>query len=906
MRRIGELWDRGRLVTIVGAPGMGKTRLGIEVARSARETLGPDGVCFVELAPVSDPGLVASVAAAAAGIPLQEHDNPGVLTAAVGERRMLLVLDNCEHVLDASAHLVTALLGGCPSLRILVTSQERLSVTGERVWPLAGLAVPVEAHEADTAGSAGEAVELFDERARSTMPDFAVTASNLPTVVEICRRLDGIPLAIELAAARVASLAPAEIAQRLDDRFSFLTGGKRAVLSRHQTLRAAVDWSWDLLTETEQVVLRRLSVFAGGGDVSAIEAVCSDDSLPAGLCLDVVTSLVAKSLVVADSAGPSTRYRLLETIRLYGRDRLVEAGDAEATRGRHLEWYLVLAESAETHLTGPAQGEWFARLDADEDNLRAALSYGSEHNRFEDSLRLAGALAMFWRARSHFREGFERLDRALAAALAPSPEPKVAGYERTRAKALWGKALMAAMLGDGESALAAADESFHIWNAFDDAGGVARCLLVIGSLRVSDHSTADTIAILQRSIALARQVGDDWCLARALALCGAVYRELGDPWAARPVLEESVSVAVAAGDVEGRVFGLVSLGQAALVQGDWDSAENFFGASLEGDGRSGYEAVAALVGLAGVAIGRGDLPDARRLIAEASEESRVSGAALALEVSMTSLRLALADNDLATARDLLENCRRMVESSGSRPGPGLTILAGELALATGDDNEAELLLNGALQHADASGNSGLAAAARHALGDLARGAGDTGTAVALYRHALDLRMAIVDFVGVVGTLETLAGVAAWSGQAELATRVFGAAQAVRDRYGYARLGRLASAYQADVAVARDALGPDAFEAAWALGQDLSVPDAVALVMKGHRSEGKRPSTGVAALTDAERRVANLVLQRLSNAEIGERLFLSVNTVKSHVTRVFAKLDVKSRAELFKSYPDGSL
>ena len=381
-------------MTLTGAGGVGKTRLALQAAAALLEAY-PDGVWFVELAPLAEPALVPATVATTLGV----HEQPGRpvaegLVAVLAPRTVLLLLDNCEHLAGACAALADALLRACPCLRILATSREALGVAGETVWRVPSLGVPdSEFRVPGEGGQPGtdpapaaqhaalvnsEAVRLFAERACSVRPDFALSVRNAPAVAEVCRRLDGIPLAIELAAALVGVLTAEQIGARLGDRFRLLGGGSATALPRHQTLRALVDWSYDLLTDQERLLLGRLAVFAGGATLEAVEAVCAGEGLAEPEVLGVLARLVDRSLVSAEEteeAAGAMRYRLLETIRAYGWERLRAAGEADRVRGRHLAWFRALAEHAEAEFHGPAQLAWFRGLRPELGNVRAALEW---------------------------------------------------------------------------------------------------------------------------------------------------------------------------------------------------------------------------------------------------------------------------------------------------------------------------------------------------------------------------------------------------------------------------------------------------------------------------------------------------------------------------------------------------
>ncbi|MES2463123.1 MAG: BTAD domain-containing putative transcriptional regulator, partial [Armatimonadota bacterium] len=482
---VGVGLDRSRLVTLLGPGGVGKTRLAIAAADAVLLRF-PDGVWFVGLAALTDPAYVAETTAKTLSAPQQvgQSVEEGLIAFLAG-RSLLLVLDNCEHLLHSCAVLVDRLLSACPGLRVLSTSRQALGITGEQVYqvpslalpPLAALSAALDENSARASSLSSlsteknpaflqeyAGIELFVQRAAQANPTFRLDRRNAATVCQICFQLDGIPLAIELAAVRLRSLSVGDIASRLSDRFRLLTGGSRSALPRQQTLRSLIDWSYDLLNEAEKALFCRLSVFAGGWTLGAAEAVCAGGVVEDGEVLDLLTSLCDKSLAVPEPAGMSTRYQFLETVRQYSRDRLFESGDIEAVRGRHRNYFVALAEEAEPHLTGPEQVSWLNRLEAEHDNLRAVLdacaapevnsetkAADGEEASAELGLRLAGALAWFWYTRGYLSEGRERGTRALEAAPERVPgQGQGQGQElqRFRAKALSGIGSISRSQGD--------------------------------------------------------------------------------------------------------------------------------------------------------------------------------------------------------------------------------------------------------------------------------------------------------------------------------------------------------------------------------------------------------------------------------------------------------------------------
>lgn len=424
-RRIIKLVAGFRLTTLTGPGGAGKTRLAIEAARTLVDQT-PDGVWLVELAPVTDPAEVAQTVLATLGLreqpllaggrsrvpPAEAADPVNRLIAAIGTRRPLLVLDNCEHLVEAAASLADRLLAACPGLRVLATSREPLGITGEALCPVEPLPLPPTGVGPDEALTY-PAVRLLADRGAAVRPGYEVDDDTVATAVRICRSLDGMPLAIELAAARFRSMSPAQVATRLDDRFRLLTGGSRTALPRHQTLRAVVDWSWELLDDAERALWRRLAVFTGGARLETVERVCAGPDLAAGEVFDRLTRLVDKSLVVSAGDG-EPRYRMLETIRDYGLARLVETGEADEVRRAHAAEFVDLAETADPGLRGPDQLRWMGRLVAEHDNLQAALRWSVRTGDAATAVRFVAALGWYWWLRGHRAEGVEQSRQALA------------------------------------------------------------------------------------------------------------------------------------------------------------------------------------------------------------------------------------------------------------------------------------------------------------------------------------------------------------------------------------------------------------------------------------------------------------------------------------------------------------
>jgi predicted ATPase/DNA-binding SARP family transcriptional activator len=602
-----ELLERHdvRLVVLTGAGGSGKTRLALEAARRAATSFA-NGAALVELAPLRDPALVAQTILASLGnAPVSGEEPSETLVRAVAAQDLLLVVDNAEHLREA-APLYTELVGRAPRLTILVTSRAVLHVSGEHVFPVAPL------REA-------EAVELFVERAQLLEPSFARTQANEHDLVEICRRVDGLPLAIELAAARIRTLSPGVLRERLDERLALLTGGPRDLPARQQTLRETIDWSYDLLDEDERTLLARLSVFPAGATLEAIARVClADDDERA---LDLAERLLDASLLAVQDGPVERRYRMLETVRQYAAGRLV-SGDAAETSRRHAEWCLALAETAEQELTGSEQSRWFAALEAEHDNLRAALDHLGESADPASRLRLAVALSRFWYVRGYLAEGRSRLDEALADTRdLPAPLLRRAHTASAAHALLQGD--YAAATASSEAALVAArrdDEPRFVANALSNLGAIV--------LAGGDHERA--AAVLDEAVKLAREVGDTRIAALAINNLGDLALTTGDYARAGPLFSESHALLEARGDTANIARSLFNSGAVDLMLGDHASAERRFrdGLGLAREMGDKEDIAWCLEGLASLAAIAGDGERAATLLGVAEALLSEMGAEL--------------------------------------------------------------------------------------------------------------------------------------------------------------------------------------------------------------------------------------------------------------------------------------
>lgn len=669
-----------RLVTVAGPGGSGKTRLALQVAADLSEE-HPDGVWLVELAALSDAALVAQQAASAIGV----REQPG---RAIGDsliehlagQRALVLLDNCEHVVGACAALAETLLARCPGVRILATSQEPLAIGGEAVFRLDTMAVPPERARADEL-EGFESVRLFVDRARLAKPGFSLSGDNAAAVAAICRRLEGIPFAIELAAARVASLAPQQIADRLADRFRILTSGARTALPRRQTLRATVEWSYELVPEIERRLLHRLAAFAGGFTLEAAEAICAGDGIEDFEVLDALSSLVGRSLVQMEERDAGVRYRLLETIREYAGEKL--EGEAEPLRARHAGWYADLAERAGREMYGGEQAAWLDRLDAEIDNLRAALRHGLDEPAI--GWRLVDRLAEFWRVRGYPSEARSWLERMLERHADAPPD--------VRASALVDAGAFAVMCGDHRAAADLLERGLSEARAAGVSSAEAGALTNLGALMVAEARLTEGRALYEEALRIERSRGSRRSRRRISDLLnnlGVIALEQGDLVDARSLFEEGLAESRALGNASGVADTLSNLGVVAERMGDLPRARDLFAEGLQlketlGD-RKGM--ASSLVALGGVARETGDLATAKDLLDRAllmhadlddpfglSEGLHVrgtvaveEGAAEGGDLLLRALGLRRDQNDPIGMADTLDAIASVLSSSGDMVG----------------------------------------------------------------------------------------------------------------------------------------------------------------------------------------------------------------------------------------------
>ncbi|MFH8633954.1 BTAD domain-containing putative transcriptional regulator [Streptomyces lydicus] len=785
VRQVERSLTDHRLLTLTGPGGVGKTRLALETAGRLGDTF-PDGVWLVELAALSRPDdpargrdtrctaaelaetvlAVLGIREGAAGGPVAER-----LTGAVRGKRLLLVLDNCEHVIDAAAEVTAALLAAAPHLRTLVTSREPLGLPGEAVWAVPPL---------EPAG----AVELFAARATAADPAFALDAGVTPVVAEICRRLDGIPLALELAATRVRALGVRELNARLDDRFRLLGAGRRGAPARQQTLRAVIDWSWELLPAPERTVLRRLAVHADGCTLRAAETVCAGDGVPQDEVLDLLARLVDRSLVTVARTAHGPRYRLLETVAAYCLERLAEAGELPAVRRRHHRYYTELAEQAEPLLYGADQRQWLERLDAEAANLRTALDGSIREGAADRALRLVNALAWYWFLRGRLAEAGRSLEAALAAGEAAAGS--VAEGRRLRAAA-W-QVGMGSLAGGDADPVARAAAVLQRYEAHGEPRERAWAQWFLGYAQVGLGDPAAAAARLDRSLAAFRALGDRWGTAACLSSRAQGTR--GDLAARRRDAEESAALFHELGDGWGRLQAADALGAMAEITGDYARA-----ARLHEDGLRIAEELGLWIQASYKLTGLG--------------------------------RIALLTGDLARARDCHERGLRLAAEQSHRRGE----MFAESGLALGARkegrlDEAEARLRPWLEWCRGRDGDPGTAFALAELGFVAELRGDTGAARRLHLDGFEAAGATGDPRAVALALEGLAGVQAQAGRFVSAARLLGAAAALRAAAGAPQPAAEGEDVARSTAAARRGLGEAAFATAYRSGTGVA-PEVLA-------------------------------------------------------------------------------
>ncbi|HET8630656.1 MAG TPA: tetratricopeptide repeat protein [Thermomicrobiales bacterium] len=842
-----------RLLTLTGPGGVGKTRLALALAADLGDAF-PDGTAFVPLATIGDPTLVAPTLARALGLP-EGASRPieANVAAALRPQTTLLVLDNCEHLLDA-APLLARLLAACPGVKALVTSRVALRISGEHEYPVSPLALPDDPDLPPlVAAERFPAPALFLQRARAARPDLALTDADADAVIAACRRLDGLPLALELAAPRLRILSPTGLLARLGRRLPLLVGGAHDLPAHQRTLRATLEWSHALLTPAEQALFAHLAVFAGGFTVEAAEDICAGDGLSPPDILAGLESLAAQSLL-APWPGPADEPRLgmLETVGEYAAELLAGAplgpGDEAATRRRHADYFLALAEQAEPGLTGPRQLPLLGRLEREHDNLRAALAWAQAAGDHTLFARLAAALGRFWWLRSHLREGRRQLAAALADGEALAPP--------LRARLLTWSGLLAQKQGAYAEARADFAASRLLYADLGDRRGVAQALDNLGCV-ATFLGEPDATPALQESLALFRALDDDAGSALALLHLGAGATLRGEGTAARAYCRESLTLFRALDDTSGVALCLSNLGRLARDAGDHAAAQPLLEEALAlFSALDDRDSVAtALTDLGFVALIRGDLPAAQPLLEEGLALFRRLGDRDGVSYALVNLGvLARERGDLPAARDHFEESLALRRAAGVR--------------------------------------SGIAGSLRH-LAALAASQGDYPAAGAHYRESLHLAHEIGAAHGLAECLHGLAALAAAQDDRRAAF-LAGAAAAQRGRAVRSTL--VDERWAAPHLAASRARNPARWDAALATGRTAPLDQAIAVAGDATASpaaSAPRPAYP-AGLSAREVEVLRLAAQGLTDAQIAERLYLSPRTVGTHLRSIYNKLGVSSR------------
>jgi predicted ATPase/DNA-binding SARP family transcriptional activator len=834
---VQQLLQEHRLVTLTGSGGVGKTRLALQVAIGVLP-LFPDGVWLVELASLTDPALVPQTAITALGIQAEPgHDALTTLLQYLQDENTLLVLDNCEHLIDACASLSETILKACPAVHFLVTSREVLGVSGESVFE-----VPSMHHLTQQDPDPGDVLktdagQLFVERAVAVMPGFVIAPENTAAIAKICCQLDGIPLAIELAAARINLLSVEEIAARLDDRFSLLTGGRRTAMPRHKTLRAAIDWSWDLLTEQDQKLLRRLSVFAGGWTLQAAEVICSDEveigsqsyNIISTEVIDGLSSLVNKSLVVVSrEPGETARYQLLETVRQYLTVKLAVVGEVFEYRTRHRDYFLNLAELAEPELKNHNQLIWLNRLESEYDNLRASLGWSEEEKNALLMLRQTSALHRFWLIRGFFNEGRGWIQKAL----------KITGnddelqHNSWYARALLGQGdLMIEATEDLSAARSILDESRTIFQEIEDRSGLANVLFSLANLDSRQGKVINTQPLIEKSLKIAQTSGDKWLTGKCLNLLSHIACIEGEWLQGRVLIEESVANIISVGDRWELMLPMTDLVFKIFLDGEVEKAIQMLEDMLVGlrqlDAWS--ELAMVLTRLAYFYAFRGNFEKAQVLVKESlsivhKSTSKLKIASAYLFSGIVNFlrgdhRQAHLDFDqtfqynsdvnLSFSTWIFEYLGQVLTSEGMYE-QAIELLEKSLSIGDwGPDSKSNKLLP---------------------LGDALRLQGNLERALVCYRESLELQVEIRQLVYIPARLEAFAKIAAIQNQPERAARLFGAARTGRERFGTPLPPVARQDYNEHLTVAKAALGEGRFAKLYEEGRTLTFEQAVALAL----------------------------------------------------------------------------
>lgn len=887
VERVGDLVLGHRLVTLTGTGGCGKTRLAHALATHL-ESRYRDGVWWIELSSVTESGLVVGEVARTMGI--KEGFQPlGItLTAWLENKKALLILDNCEHLIEECAHFSMETLRNCKDIRIIATSRESLGVAGEVTW----LVPPLSTRDDSDQEIEDEALRLFLDRASLARPEVAIEGSALADASDICSRLDGSPLAIELAAASMRLLSPREILEGIDDRFRLLAGSPRTSSDRHRSLRASVEWSFQLLNERETMLIARLAVFVGTFSLADAEEVCTFEPLGREEVLPLLTRLVEKSLVQVKGEPGVSRYRLLETIRQYAEEVLVATPDDLLVRDRHLEVFERLAEEIRTGMEGPEHPLWLERADHELENIRSAADWAARTNRAETTLRIMSRMVWYWVVKGQFQEPAGKIDASLPSCTDPA----------VRAEALATLATLRWLSGD-LSAISTGEASVQVARSVQNPEVLAFSLIQLGwTLPFIDPRRGKDV--FAEAVPLWREADNALGLAEALCGLGVCHWMAGELPPALEHMKESLDISRKAGLGQPRLRPLVYIPMALLTSGSrldqtvplLEEAEEVALSLGDDFWRSNALACHCLVdGVGGrleIALDRGQR--ALRLALR-------SGNPFAVAVAGAMLGTVEVWSGRSDVDERLDESFAFFDLIGFTWGKGWTLMRkGEYAWSAGDLPAAEQLLERALHAFREGGLNLMATWAQNLLGLVLRDQDRSAEAADTLYGSLQDSVKALSMYSVPDTLDGLGMLAADTGKPTEALRMVVASEAERERSDYRRTPQLAGRVSASIDQIRDQLGDVEFEAARAEAADLSMDDVVAYVTRG-RGSRKRPTSGWSSLTPTEINVVSSLSEGLTNNQIAERMFVSAGTIKTHLSHVYAKLGMSSRAEVAAAF-----
>lgn len=901
---VKRMLSGARLLTITGTGGAGKTRLALKVASELLPEY-PGGVWFVDLATLADPTLLPASVAAALGV----REEPGrdlmsTLLDFIQPLKMLILLDNCEHMVRQCAALADTLLRACPALQILATSLMPLGIEYEVAWRVPSLSMPDSAWLPPLEVLPRyEAVRLFVERARLRRPDFDLTPNNAASVVQLCHSLDGLPLAIELAAARVRVLSVEQIVARLDERFRLLTSGTPAPTGAHrqQALTTLMDWSYDLLAEPEKSLLRGLSVFAGSFALEAVIALWSAD-LDEFEVIDLLTRLVDKSLVVVEERRGDARYRLLETIRQYAAGKLTASGEARDLQRRHRDWYMGLAEASQSELLSPRQGEWLERLEWEHDNLRAAIAWSLKSDpNSTAALRTTGALVWFWYFRGYLTEGRNYLAAALAL---PGSQQRI----QDRAKGLNAAGALAYLQSDYAPARAQLEDALSVGREVGDRRNTAFSLSFLGQVltRQGDPSGEELCA---QGMELFREIGDTWGLALALDFLGEMAWARGDDARAMDLHDESLALYRELGDKWGIALEISNFGRVALRRGDYEQARARLEEALVLQREVGdqWSVAWTLHNLGDAARCSGDIGSAGTLYQESMDLFEKLGEKWGFASSLHMMgHMARHGGDFRHAEELFDDSLAFFRQLGDKRLIAHTLYSmGEAVRRQGDTIRASALFAESLALIRELGDHWGESFQFNWLGVIAQQRSVYETAPAYGNDGLALCGGLGDRVVIAACLEWFGMVAVRHGNFERGGKLFGAASALREKLGAPLESEELVEYDRHLVLSVQGAGKEQFERYLGAGRAMSSDAAVELALSPETAPAKgapgapqlpeQESEYPDDLTRREVEVLRLVASGMTDTQIAEQLTLSIRTVQAHIRSIYTKLDVNNRS-----------